>query len=413
MRYLFIHPVFPGQFLKLMADLAQDPGNEVVHLSHNSSMKGMKGVRKLQYRLEIKDTPLAHPFLVKMNEALHHGDAITRALLQLRERGFRPDVIFSYAGHGQNFYLKDVYPDVPFLGYFEWFLHAHGGEYNFDPAWPLDFDRQRFIRVHNAHMLMDLQMADAGIVPTRWQQSRFPAEYRNKLHVVHDGVDTDYYSPQRMDTLRIGDLVLPLAGKELLTYSTRGMEPFRGFPEFMRALAALQQKRPNCHAVIVGSENIFYSRKPEGADNYKDALLKELAGQLDLSRVHFTGWLQMKEYRDVLRASQAHVYLTYPYVLSWSMIEAMSTGCLVIGSRTAPVEEVIRDGDNGLLVDFPGHDALALTLERVLSAPEQFATLRARARQTALAFYDQRLLLPQQRAFVQHFATRGGRPPRA
>lgn len=252
-------------------------------------------------------------------------------------------------------------------------------------------------------MLVDLTVCDGGVTPTRWQQSQFPKEFRGKLHVIHDGVDTDYYSPQRPSALRLGERTLPLEGIELVTYSTRGMEPFRGFPEFMRALAAVQQARPSCHAVIVGTDEIFYSRKLADAATFKESLLNELKDQLDLSRVHFTGWLQPKEYCEVLRASQAHVYLTYPYVLSWSLIESLSTGCLVIGSRTAPVMEVIRDGENGLLVDFPGHAQLAQVLGEVLASPRRYDAMRERARQTVLDHYDQRLLVPEQLRWLKQW----------
>jgi glycosyltransferase involved in cell wall biosynthesis len=396
MRYLFIHPVFPGQFLKMMAALAAEPGNEVTHISRQASQNAMRGVKRVQYSIPPDSGPVPHPFLQKINEALRHGDAVCRVLLEMRAKGYRPDVILSYAGHGQNFYIKDVFPDVPLLGYFEWYLNAFGSEYNFDPDYPLDFDRQRFIRINNLHMLADLSHCDGGITPTHWQQAQFPKEFRSKLHVLHDGVDTGYYAPQQPAVLKLGEKSLAQDDIELVTYSTRGMEPFRGFPEFMRALAVLQAARPKCHAVIVGTDEIFYSRKPKDAVTYKESLLKELAGKLDLSRVHFTGWLQPADYREVLRASRAHVYLTYPYVLSWSLMESMSTGCLVVGSRTPPVMEVIRDRDNGLLVDFPGHAQLAQVLEEVLSAPTQFDGMRARARQTVLEHYDQRLLVPEQ-----------------
>lgn len=405
MRYLFIHPVFPGQFLKMMSALATEPGNEVFHLSLQASQNSLPGVRRFRYRLPEATGNVPHPFLQKMHEALRHGDAVCNALLELHKKGFRPDIIVSYAGHGQNFYIKDVFPDVPLIGYFEWYLNAFGSEYNFDPEHPLHFDRQRFIRINNTHMLIDLSICDGGITPTHWQQSQFPKEFRSKLHVIHDGVDTAFYSPQHPVSLQIGDKSLPLDGIELVTYSTRGMEPFRGFPEFMRALARVQEKRPNCHAVIVGTDEIFYSRKPADAATFKESLLNELKDRLDLSRVHFTGWLQPNEYREVLRASQAHVYLTYPYVLSWSLIEAMSTGCLVIGSRTAPVMEVLRDGENGLLVDFPGHAQLAEQLERVLAEPKAFAAMRECARKTAKEMYDQKLLVPEQVRWLKGWLT--------
>ncbi len=406
MRYLFIHPVFPGQFHKLMERLAADPANHVLHLSQRASLESVPGVKRLHYRIELDSTPPPHPFLGKMYDALQHGEAMARAMLQLKRQGFVPDLIYGYAGWGHNFYLKDIFPDTPFIGYFEWYLNAFGSEYNFDPAHPLDFDKQRYLRICNANQLIDLQSCDAGITPTRWQQSQFPLEYRNKLHVIHDGVDTDYYSPARPETLALPGGTLPHEGIELLTYSTRGMEPFRGFPEFMRALALVQQRRPHCHAVIVGADEVHYSRQRPDGRSYKQAMLEELAGQLDLRRVHFTGWLNQHDYREVLRASQAHVYLTYPYVLSWSLMEAMATGCLVVGSRTAPVEEVIQDGHNGLLVDFFDHKALASTLEQALARPDHYQPIRQQARQTMLDHYSLAKLIPTHERWIKQHGYR-------
>ena len=196
---------------------------------------------------------------------------------------------------------------------------------------------------------------------------------------------------------------------EIVTYATRGMEPFRGFPQFMRALALLQRRRPACHAVIVGTEDIYYSRAPQGAKTYKEALLAELKDELDLSRIHFTGWLDGPRYQQVLRASSAHVYMTYPYVLSWSLLEAMASGCAVIGSRTAPVEEVIRDGDNGWLVDFFDHRALADRLEHALVErhAEPVRRLRQRARESVVERYALARMLPRHLALVQHLVLNG------
>lgn len=405
MRYLFIHPVFPGQFHKLMETLAADPANQVVHLSQRASMESVPGVKRLHYKIDLKHEPLPHPFLGKLYEALQHGDAIARALQQLKQQGFTPDLIYGYAGWGHTFYVKDVFPDTPFIGYFEWYMNPFGSEYNFDPNHPLDFDKQRYLRICNANMLVDLQSCDGGITPTRWQQAQFPQAYRSKLQVIHDGVDTDYYAPAEVEALELPGGRLPLRDVELLTYSTRGMEPFRGFPEFMRALAIVQQRRPRCHAVIVGSEEIYYSRHLPDGRSYKQALLEELGDQLDLSRIHFTGWLAQPAYREVLRASRAHVYLTYPYVLSWSLMEAMSTGCLLVGSRTAPVEEVIQDGHNGLLVDFFDHQALATQLEQALARPDQYQRLRDQARQTVLDHYSLARLIPEHARWLKRWQT--------
>lgn len=405
MKYLFIHPVFPGQFHQVMATLAARPGNEVRHISKRSSMESVPGVIKHRYALPESLKPTGHPFVHKLETAVHEGLAVMKLLTDLRQKGFTPDLIYSYAGWGQPLFLKDLFPNVPLVGYFEWFLNAYGSEYNFDPEYPLGMEQQLYLRTSNSAALLDLQACDYGITPTRWQQHQFPPGLRNKLKVLHDGVDTDFYSPVPDPGLSLPDKGIGLPpGTPLVTYATRGMEPFRGFPQFMRALARLQQRCPDAHAVIVGSDEVHYSKLPEGANSYKELLLRELQSKLDLSRVHFTGWLDLPDYRKVLRASSAHVYLTRPYVLSWSLMESMAAGCLVIGSRTAPVEEMIRHGENGLLTDFFDPVELADHLEAALRDPERFRPLRGQARQTILDGYARDRLVPEHARLLANWA---------
>ncbi len=406
MRYLFLHPVFPGQFHGLMVALARDAGNTIVHCSEKSAIETIPGVTKVSYRINKEDSSQVHPFVRKFEDAVRHGEAVCRAALSLKKQGFVPDVIYGYAGWGPTFFIKDVFSRTPLIGYAEWFLNAFGSEYNFDPQNPLTFDYQTCLRAHNAGMLLDLSNCDRLVTPTNWQKRQFPEVFRSKITVLHEGVDTNYFSPgpgsPELPGLNFSD------APEVITYVTRGMEPFRGFPQFMRALAILQRRRPNCHAVIVGSEEIFYSKAPQGAKSYKEALLKELDGALDLTRIHFTGWLQKRQYREVLRASSVHVYMTYPYVLSWSLMEAMSTGCFVIGSKTAPVEEVIEDGMNGLLVDFFDHEQLANLIEETLMKPKKWENIRSNARQTILDRYALSKLLPRHIALVEKTAKNQG-----
>ncbi len=386
MRYLFIHPVFPGQFHKVMHQLAADPGNEVVHISRQSSLQNVPGVRKLTFALPAGFAPQGHPLARKMETATAEGQAVAQLVGKLKQDGFVPDLIYGYAGWGQVMFIKDVLPNVPLAGYFEWFLNAYGSEFNFDPAYPLQLEHQLYMRVANTVALNDLVACDHGVTPTRWQQHQFPPELQHKLTVLHDGVDTDTFVPRPGAGLELPGLTLP-AGTPLVTHVTRGMEPFRGFPQIMRALAELIARNPHAHAVIVGTDEIFYSAKPKTAATFKQEMLAELSGKLDLSRIHFTGWLDTARYLAVLQASSAHVYFTRPYVLSWSLMEAMAAGCLLVGSRTAPVQEMIRHGENGLLTDFFDHHALADTLHDALAAPERYMALRAAARATIVQRY--------------------------
>jgi glycosyltransferase involved in cell wall biosynthesis len=306
----------------------------------------------------------------------------------LRKAGFSPDVVFAHIGWGEALFLKDVFPDARIVLYCEYFYRSRGGDVGFDPGYPATAEQMLRLRVMNAPLLMSLDASDVGLAPTRWQWSRFPAPQRPRIAVIHDGIDTDLLCPSGSTE------------PELITYVARNLEPYRGFHVFMRAIPEIQRRRPRARIVVVGGEDVSYSPRLPAGETYKKRLLKELAGKIDLSRIHFTGRIPYAQYLDLLRRSAAHVYLTYPFVLSWSMLEAMSAGCLVIGSRTAPVEEVICDGENGLLVDFFDREALAARIDEALSLDSK--PLRAAARRTVIQRYDLKsICLPAQERLVE------------
>ena len=398
MNILFLHSNFPAQFRHLAYALAQDKRHRVV-FGTNRREGHIPGVAKALYQPSRQVSENIHPYVGPLESAVLTGQAVYRMASQLKADGFIPDVIFGHSGWGTPLFMKDLFPKAQLCCYFEWFYHAHGTDADFDPNEPLDADGEACIRLKNTPILTDLYSCDRGLSPTHWQRSQFPTEFQPKIHVMHDGVDTEFFSPRPGSKLILPHLLLDLSGaQEVVTYVARGMEPYRGFPQFIETVALLQQRRPQCHVVVVGEDRVAYGRQRSDGKTYKEWMLENTP--LDMSRLHFTGRLPYSDYLQVLQASSVHVYLTRPFVLSWSMLEAMSTGCLIVGSSTAPVQEVIEDGINGLLVDFFNPVDIADTVEMALDHPQEMTNLRTNARDTILQRYNLATLLPQQMAWL-------------
>ena len=392
MRILFLHSNFPAQFRHVATALARDSKNQVVFGTQRKE-GNIPGVQKVLYETSRQARPETHHYVRNLENAVLQGQGFYREAQKLKAQGFIPDIVYGHCGWGAELFTKDIFPKATFLGFFEWYYHAHGTDADFDPADPIDADTEAKIRVKNATMLLDLVSCDRGLCPTNWQKQQFPPEYHSKLTVRHDGVETRFFKPNPGAKLVLPSVNLDLSGaEEIVTYATRGMEPYRGFPQFMEAAALIQQRRPKAHIVVVGEDRVAYGKQLPDGQTYKQLMLEKL--DLDTSRIHFTGSLPYSQYLQVLQASSAHVYLTRPFVLSWSMIEAMSVGCAVIGSRTAPVQEVIQDGYNGLLVDFFSPEEIAQRVDEVLDHPDRLAALRTRARETVVQNYDLATLLP-------------------
>ncbi|MGL5804047.1 MAG: glycosyltransferase family 4 protein [Xenococcaceae cyanobacterium] len=393
MNILFLHPNFPAQFRHVAVALAKDPKNKVV-FGTNRKEGELAGVYKAIYSTSRTVRPETHHYVRPLESAVLEAQAVYRMVLQLKEQGFVPDLVYGHSGWGPTLFIKDIFPKASLLCYFEWFYRAHGSDADFDPSDPLDADSEARIRVKNAPILIDLYSCDRGLSPTYWQRQQFPPEYQNKIQVFHDGIDTEYFQPQPEAKLVLPRLNLDLSGvDEIVTYVARGMEPYRGFPQFIETIHLLQQKRPKVHTVIVGNNRVAYGKQLPDNQTYKDAMLEKFP--LDLSRVHFTDLIPYSEYLQVLQASIVHVYLTRPFVLSWSMLESLCAGCLVLASDTAPVTEIIEDGVNGLLVDFFSPERICDRIIEVLDHPDRMATIRKKARQTILERYDLAKLLPQ------------------
>jgi len=378
MRVLVIHQNFPGQFGHLTKVWASRPGWDVRALGSETApgLPGFNGL--LRYKLARKPHPQQHPYLRQMETATLHGQAAVRAMLHLKQKGFTPDVIVAHPGWGETLYAKDVFPDARLVHLCEWYYNAEGADLGFDPEFPLSFDDRARIRTWNALHTLNLTNCDAAISPTHWQKSRHPKIFQPKIAVQHEGIDTEALRPDPMASITTPSGVTLKAGDPVITYVARNLEPYRGFHSFMRALERIQKEHKTCHAVIVGGDAVSYGRKPKDASNWREQMLREV--KLDPTRTHFVGRLPYAQYLQVLNVSAAHVYLSYPFVLSWSLLEAMACGVPIIGSNTAPVREVIRDGVNGRLVEFFDVQALTQAAAEMLNTRKAQVPMRKQAR---------------------------------
>lgn len=399
MKILFLHPNFPAQFRHLATVLGRDPQNKVVYAT-NRREGSIPGVEKVLYGKSRDVRPETHHYVRPLESAVLEAQAAYRVAYKLKERGFYPDIVYGHSGWGPTLFMKDAFPQAPLLCYFEWYYNAYGSDANFDPSDPINADDEARIRLKNAPILLDLVACDRGLSPTNWQRSQFPAEFQSKIKVHHDGIDTSYFKPLPNAKLSIPRINLNLTqAEEIVTYVARGMEPYRGFPQLIETISILQQKRPQCHFVIVGKDRVAYGKNLPDGKTYKEVMLEKFP--LDLSRVHFTDLLPYDEHLQVLQASSVHIYLTRPFVLSWSMLEALATGCLIVASDTAPVTEVIEDGINGLLVNFFDPQQISDRVIEALANPEKMSTIRTKARETILESYDLANLLPQHLQWVK------------
>lgn len=384
MNILIIHQNFPGQFRHIAQHLVQT-GHNVIGIGAKQA-PGMRGIQLVRY--EIKKAPQpGHAFLGTVTTGATHGEVVARLCIELKNKGFTPDAILCHPGWGEALYLKDVFPDVRLVSLFEFYYHARGVDVGFEPGSSASFELAATLTSRNLLHLMNLERCDAGISPTKWQKSLHAQTYQHKITVAHEGINTGLMTPDENAVFTLPDGRELRRGDKVVSFVARHLEPYRGFHMLMRALPEIQRKNPDAVTVVVGGDSVSYGRRPKDAANWREKLLAEVGERLDLSRVIFTGQVPYVAYRSLLQVSGVHLYLTYPFVLSWSMLEAMSCGCLVAGSDTPPVQEVLEHGKNGLLFDFFDTDALADRVTDALARPEEFAPLRAAARKTVVDGY--------------------------
>ena len=407
MRILFIHQNFPGQFRHLAPALVQR-GHEV------SAMTMMKdppaqwqGIRLIGYRALRSSSKVIHPWIADLETKTIRGESCYRVAMQLRANGYNPDLIVAHPGWGESMFVKDVWPEAKLGIYCEFYYSLNGTDIGFDPEFPTrdpQSDACR-IRIKNLNNQLHFTIADAGLSPTKWQADTFPETFRSKISVVHDGIHTGMVTPEVSVSFPIGGDRTLTRSDEVITFVNRNLEPYRGYHIFMRALPEILARRPGATVLIVGGDAVSYGSKPVDGGSWKKIFAEEVRSQIsdaDWNRVHYLGKVSYDRFLAILQLSAVHVYLTYPFVLSWSLLEAMSVGCAIVASDTPPVREVIRHDETGCLVDFFDVKALAENVCSLLDDPDKRSALGSQARLFVQERYDlERVCLPGQIAWVE------------
>ncbi len=380
MKYLFVHQNFPGQFLHLLLNLATNPKNTILFITETSE-NNIAGVQKFCYQKPQYDT-ITSQDAMEFEMATRRARIVENIARRIRDLGFTPDIIIGHHGWGELLNMQDVWPGVPLLGYFEFYYHDRGLDVGFDPEFPQLPGGLSRVRVKNAVNLMALNNPGHGQTPTQFQLSTYPDWAQEKISLLREGVYLDLARPRpeaRTEVFELGDFRVEPTDT-LVTYVARDLEPYRGFHTMMRAIPRLHRLRPNLKIIMVGGDGVSYGARLEDGTTWRDFFMREITGVIDHSRVHFPGRIPYESFIRLLQRSDAHVYMTYPFVLSWSLREALACGCAIIGSDTAPVSEFITHRQNGYLVKFPDAMALADGITEVLETPKLAARLRRNAR---------------------------------
>jgi glycosyltransferase involved in cell wall biosynthesis len=397
LKLLFVHQNFPGQFLHLAPEM-QRLGHDVRAIT-DASNRNSSPVPTLRYsykppEVDAQATRLGRNFTMMSDR----GVTVARFCQRLRAEGYEPDVIYGHSGWGETLFLKEVWPEAKLLLFCEFYYRGQGADSGFDPEFQsTGFDQTMIAQSRASYLAQALVHADRGVSPTEWQASTHPPLLRQQIEVIFDGVDCDRLAPNADASFTLPDGRILRRGDEVLTFVNRNLEPYRGYHIFMRALPKVLADRPEAQVVIVGGDEVSYGSKPSGGASWKDVILDEVRDKLDLSRVHFTGKVPYAQLVDLMHVSRVHAYLTYPFVLSWSMVETLAAGTLVVGSNTAPVAEVITDGVHGRLVDFFDVPGWSAALTDALARPEAYQAMRDAARRMVRERYDLRsVCLPRQ-----------------
>ncbi len=406
-KILFLHQNFPGQYKHLAPELAKIKNYDVHTLSLASEKtysledleKNLKNMTHYKYTITEGNSSGTNRLAIEFETKMIRASAVLKRALELKDNGLDPDLLIIHPGWGEGFVLKEVWPNSKIINYFEFFYNTKDSDVDFDlkedsrPGYDIDL-RTRLV-ARNAPFLSACNQSDVMISPTEFQRSTAPTEYRDKIRVVHDGIDTNTLisKPDASITLKSeGDSekrVILTKKDKVIAFVNRNLEPYRGYHSFMRSLPKVLEKHPDAYVLIVGGSDVSYGARPKGDKSYKDIFYNEIKDELPINnKIVFLGYVKYNLLLSILDIASVHVYLTYPFVLSWSMLESMALGGLILGSKTPPVEEVINHKKNGLLVDFFDYCQISENINNILDKPEKYQSIRKAARETVVKNYD-------------------------
>ena len=408
MKILFVHQSFPGQYRHILRALAKTGEHQLYGMGIKKLAEDLpKGVVYFQYPIFRGNTPGLHQWLVDVDSKLIRAEACANAASKLKAQGLYPDLICAHPGWGEALFLKDIWENAPLLCYQEFFYNSKGFDSDFDQELQGELTWQDSARllIKNTNPLLNLQISDWNVTPTEFQKSSFPKNWASKITALHDGIDTELASPNpKLESLNLPDGTKLTSKDSIITFVNRNIEPYRGCQTFIRSIPKILSENPSSRIIIVGNtEGVSYG-KPADGNSWTDIFLAEIEGQYEKSRVHFTGTLSYNLFINLLQLSSCHVYLTYPFVLSWSLLEAMSIGCPIVASNTAPVTEVVRNGENGLLVDFFSQMELCSSIKLILTNNKISNYLGCNARNTIVNKYSLDKCVPLQIDLINNVA---------
>ena len=404
MHVLFVHENFPAQFGQVAVQLARVPGNRCTFVSSRSPGP-VPGIEHIQYKTAGGAQQSTHFCSRTFENQTWSSHALYEAMRQRPD--IRPDLIVAHSGFVSSLFLRELYPQTPQIGYFEYFYRTHDSDVDFRHDLQLLSDNELLrCRARNAQLLLDLHNCDAGYTPTQFQRAQLPQEYQPKVRQIFDGIDIGFWKQSALGSRTYQGITIP-ADSRMVTYVSRGFESLRGFDIFLQAADRICRARPDVHVVVVGEDRVCYGGDSKfiGQQTFKEWTINKY--RPDLSRIHFVGRLPPDQLVNLFSISDVHLYLTGPFVLSWSLMNALSCSCVVLASDTAPVREVIQQGQTGLLADFFDVEAFTETALRVLKSPDEFRHLGIAGRQLIESRYSLPDCLQQLQQLFRETVDRG------